>query len=578
MTRHVITAKHAPEATPRSFAVSRWVGFAAVALPLVAVLASAWLGLDALVAQRRADQQEILAARADAVAARTQALLRMRLDTLETAAAHNADSLARLDARAAPLEALRDYGVYTPRGQALHDASTNASPDADPPRVSIARAQAIRQAAASGASVLAATTAGSDDAGLILLLAAADHLADPARVAVAETTPTQLLRAASRENDATGSGSSAETSGAAAQQRLALALFDADFQPLAPAAWPAWAANAPRAVEGVSRFDSPHGEAYAAFRRVEGYPLAVGLAQRTPSAWSILIRNAPGLLIGTALCVALVVAGSIMLGSLALRRLAHAEKKRELAFREMEHMQKLSSIGRLAAGVAHEINNPLAIIGEKAGLLKDLASVAKDTPKAERFITLSDSILQAVGRCRAVTHRLLGFARRMEVRTMELDLNEVLRETLGFLEREAMHRGVTLDLSLEADLPPIESDRGQLQQVFLNILNNAMAAVRDGGAIAVATSREEQGVVVAIEDDGVGMSRETLNHIFEPFFSTKGDKGTGLGLSITYGIVNKLGGSIEVASELGEGSRFTIHLPLRAPGVGVAGATEIAHG
>lgn len=221
--------------------------------------------------------------------------------------------------------------------------------------------------------------------------------------------------------------------------------------------------------------------------------------------------------------------------------------------------------------MAHEINNPLAIIAEKSGLMKDLVLAMPDMPKAQRFEALSDSILQAVDRCRAVTHRLLGFARRMEVRTMELDINEVLREVLGFLEREALFRNIKLVQDLAEGLPSIESDRGQLQQVFMNLLNNAMAAVSDRGRISLGTRLEKDMVIVEVEDNGIGMSREVVAHIFEPFFSTKGEKGTGLGLSITYGIVNKLGGAIEVASEEGKGTRFTVRLPLHAPAPALAG-------
>lgn len=258
----------------------------------------------------------------------------------------------------------------------------------------------------------------------------------------------------------------------------------------------------------------------------------------------------------------IVTAAGLWLAYGMANRMRESEKKRELAFREMEHTQKLSSIGRLAAGVAHEINNPLAIINEKAGLMKDLIKAAGDFPKAERFNQLAESILQSVARCRAITHRLLGFARRMEVQAVQLDLGEVIREVLGFLEREAMYRQVKLELNLAEGLPLIETDRGQMQQVFLNLLNNALAAVEDGGSIKVTTWQPDNGHVAAeVRDNGHGMSRDTLKHIFEPFFSTKGDKGSGLGLSITYGIVAKLGGDIRVESEPGKGTSFTVILP-----------------
>ncbi|MGA7874748.1 MAG: ATP-binding protein [Desulfoferrobacter sp.] len=245
-----------------------------------------------------------------------------------------------------------------------------------------------------------------------------------------------------------------------------------------------------------------------------------------------------------------------------VRRIRESDEKREAAFREMQQTHKLSSIGRLAAGVAHEINNPMAIVNEKAGLMKDLIEYKADFPDKEKFLSLVNAILQSVQRCRSITHRLLGFARRMEIQIEVLDLNEILQETLTFLEKEALYRNLDLRLNLAEDLPRIASDRGQLQQVFLNFLNNAFAAVEDGGLVAITTwEKDLDTVAVSIRDNGTGMSEETLKHIFEPFFTTKKDKGTGLGLPITYGIIKKLGGDIEVQSKEGQGTTMTAYLP-----------------
>jgi two-component system, NtrC family, sensor kinase len=245
-----------------------------------------------------------------------------------------------------------------------------------------------------------------------------------------------------------------------------------------------------------------------------------------------------------------------------VRRIRESDEKRGAAFREMQHTHKLSSIGRLAAGVAHEINNPMAIVNEKAGLMQDLIQYTSDFPEKEKFLSLINAILQSVQRCRSITHRLLGFARRMEVQIEVLDLNEVLQETLTFLEKEALYRNLELRLNLAQDLPRIASDRGQLQQVFLNILNNAFAAVEDGGMVAITSwEKDLDAVAISITDNGIGMSEETLKHIFEPFFTTKKGKGTGLGLPITYGIVKKLGGDIEVQSKEGKGTTMTVYLP-----------------
>ena len=250
------------------------------------------------------------------------------------------------------------------------------------------------------------------------------------------------------------------------------------------------------------------------------------------------------------------------LTDIQVKHIKEADEKRELAFRELEHSQKLSSIGRLAAGVAHEINNPLAIICQKAGLMKDIIDLGSEFKEKSKFVKLTDSILQSVNRCSTITHRLLGFARRMEVEYEELSLNEVLQEVIGFLEKEALHRNIKVVTKFDPDLPLISSDRAQLQQVFLNVLANGFAAVEDGGIIKIKTWEEDDEIEgVSILDNGCGMSEQDLSNIFEPFFTTKKGYGTGLGLPITYGIIKKMGGTIKVKSTEGVGSTFTILLP-----------------
>ncbi|NHZ46445.1 sensor histidine kinase [Nitratidesulfovibrio liaohensis] len=263
--------------------------------------------------------------------------------------------------------------------------------------------------------------------------------------------------------------------------------------------------------------------------------------------------------------VALILSVAFGLTDLLVRRMRASDERRIAAFVQMEHTQKLSSIGRLAAGVAHEINNPLAIINEKAGLASDLMELAKDFPERDRFRALVDAILRSVERCRSITHRLLGFSRRMDVNIEQLDVNDVLKETMSFLEQEALHRSITTSVSLDQAMPRIASDRGQLQQVFLNILNNAFAAVPDGGSVTLATwLRDPDTVGVSIKDNGKGMSDEVLRHIFEPFFTTKKTSGTGLGMFITYGIIRRLGGDIAVQSKEGAGTTVTVFLPVKA--------------
>lgn len=258
-----------------------------------------------------------------------------------------------------------------------------------------------------------------------------------------------------------------------------------------------------------------------------------------------------------------------------VRRIEESEKKRELASHQMQYSSKLATIGRLAAGVAHEVNNPMAIINEKAGLMRDLIDMDPDFPEKKKLLPLTESILDSVSRCRTITHRLLGFARHMDVEMKPTDLNYVLREVAGFLEREAFHRSVEVKLELDEDLPTVRSDEGQLQQVFLNILNNALDAVGEGGHVVIKSGvRDDKTLLVSFEDDGSGMSEEMLKHIFDPFFSTKGKYGTGLGLSITYGIVNQLGGTIEVESQERVGTTFRVCLP-RSPAANLASGTTL---
>ncbi|MEJ2716630.1 MAG: ATP-binding protein [Deltaproteobacteria bacterium] len=250
-------------------------------------------------------------------------------------------------------------------------------------------------------------------------------------------------------------------------------------------------------------------------------------------------------------------------------RLKESDQRRERAVREMQHAHKLASIGRLAAGVAHEINNPLSVIQEKTGLMRDLYQYRPDLPNIKDVcLKHLASVAEAVDRCSSITHRLLGFARRMDVQIDELDVNAVIEDVLGFLEREAMYRNIRLEKRLSEDLIRIYSDRGQLQQAFLNIVNNSFAAVEDGGKIAVATTNAPfDNVAITFQDNGCGMSEETLSYIFEPFFTTKKGQGTGLGLSITHGIIKRLSGEIQVKSTPGKGTTFTIYLPQRIEGV-----------
>jgi two-component system NtrC family sensor kinase len=233
--------------------------------------------------------------------------------------------------------------------------------------------------------------------------------------------------------------------------------------------------------------------------------------------------------------------------------------------KKAEHTNKLASIGRLAAGVGHEINNPLAIIDQKIGLIEDILAMSEDDFDHKGTILKSLQVVnQSVERCKVITHRLLGFARRTEVHAEQLDINEVIREVIQFLDNAMLYNRISLDLDLDDTLPLATSDRVQLQQVFLNIINNAIDAIGKNGLIRIRSLAAGSDLQISIEDNGPGIAEEVLPNIFEPFYTTKDTgKGTGLGLSITYGLIKKLGGDIGVQSHLGHGTTFTITLPLQ---------------
>jgi signal transduction histidine kinase len=246
-------------------------------------------------------------------------------------------------------------------------------------------------------------------------------------------------------------------------------------------------------------------------------------------------------------------------------RLYQADLHRAAVLREVVYTNKLAAIGRLASGVAHEINNPSAIIYEKTGLIKDLLQLGPERMDQAKMLTLCDGCLEAVKRVREITHRLLSFARHQPVTIEPLEPAALINDVLLFMGKEISSRDLKAAVEQEPGLPAIQSDRSLLEQVFLNIINNAFTVLADGGRLDISLARTKEGIRVVFADNGPGIASEHLGHIFEPFFTTRGEQGIGLGLSITYGIVHKLGGNITVESQQGRGTTFTITLPLVCP-------------
>jgi signal transduction histidine kinase len=273
------------------------------------------------------------------------------------------------------------------------------------------------------------------------------------------------------------------------------------------------------------------------------------------------------LIVFLAISITLIVLVVLGVSTYLVNQIFEADHKRVMALHHVEYANKMASLGRLAAGVAHEINNPLAIINEKAGLIKDLFTLRRQYGEDPKLLGLVDAILYSVERCATITRRLLNFARHIDVRPRLLDVGEVVQEVLGFLGKEAEFRSIAVSVQVDPDVPQIESDRGRLQEIFLNLINNALAAMTDGGRLAITARRSEDGLIcVTVADSGSGIPEAVMHRIFEPFFSTKtASGGTGLGLSITYGLIQEIGGQIHVKSEVGKGTEFSIFLPLKMP-------------
>ncbi|HEX3748540.1 MAG TPA: ATP-binding protein [Bryobacteraceae bacterium] len=219
---------------------------------------------------------------------------------------------------------------------------------------------------------------------------------------------------------------------------------------------------------------------------------------------------------------------------------------------------KLSSIGLLAAGVAHEVNTPLAVISTYAQMLAK--QMAEDAPQKTLIL---DKIAKQTFRASEIVNSLLNFSRTSSTSFGDVNLNRVVQETLSLLDHQLQKTGVQIKTDLDAALPPIHGNTGKLQQVFLNLFLNARDAMSGGGTLEIRTWRDGAVVKVDVLDSGHGIAPEHLRRIYDPFFTTKGaQKGTGLGLSVTYGIIQEHGGSIEVTNRPDGGARFRLELPV----------------
>ncbi len=266
--------------------------------------------------------------------------------------------------------------------------------------------------------------------------------------------------------------------------------------------------------------------------------------------------------------VLLVGLSAILLGSYITNYVANITERTAERLDPMIQSTKMAALGKMAAGIAHEINNPLAIIGEKAGWMKDLLE-EEDVERSENFQELQqcvNKIRDQVDRCRTVTHHLLSFGRRIAPIQESVDINRILADTVILFKSEASFRSIEINTQYDDLIPRVSTDPTQLQQVFLNILDNAIEAIGKNGTIGIKTSLSsglDKQIIIEISDDGPGIPKHLLGRIFDPFVSDKkDDEKTGLGLSISFGILQRLGGQIKVSSEQGNGAIFTVYVPV----------------
>lgn len=264
----------------------------------------------------------------------------------------------------------------------------------------------------------------------------------------------------------------------------------------------------------------------------------------------------------------LIIFTTIFTTHMTIRRLETYDRKMNQLNAQLVHSDKLAALGKMAAGVAHEINNPLAVIAEKTGWMEDLLTEEEfqNSQNLEEYKKSLHKIEEHVERARKVIHGMLGFARRMEPHLEDVDINKVINETITFLESYARTNNISIINDSKPDLPIIASDHSQIQQVFLNLLTNAIDAIGKDGTVYISSWSNNSEIAVSVKDNGQGIPKERQAKVFEPFFTTKkSGKGTGLGLSVSYNIVRNMGGTITLESEEGKGTTFTVKLPVVVP-------------
>jgi two-component system, NtrC family, sensor kinase len=264
--------------------------------------------------------------------------------------------------------------------------------------------------------------------------------------------------------------------------------------------------------------------------------------------------------------VVVIVLMAVLLSRRTVRLIAEADQEKSSMNDQLIETGKLASLGELAAGIAHEINNPVAVMVEEAGWMRDLVEDEdlSQPDTLEEFKRCLSKIQTQGRRCKDITHKLLSFARKTDHAVKTVQLNDIIEEVAGLSDQRAVHNKVRIQTSLEENLPIVHVSPSEVQQVLLNLLNNSFDAMDEkGGTIEISSRTSAPYAEVEISDTGPGIPDDVMPRIFDPFFTTKPvGKGTGLGLSICYGIIKKMGGEIRVTSAEGQGTTFHLLFPL----------------